>query len=359
MLYLRFSTCIPVKGYCRSAVYDLQRQDLVFIPNELYHYLNARNGLEVLRKMAVHSSVHQEYLEMLLEKEIIFETDEDEAFYFSELDTSWDYPALLTNVGIHAAQWKEPVLDLIGSLGANTLVCWIEEEAQLKPLLEYDLSKLANHSSFDNCVWVIDVRLKEADLQLLKTYLDRHPLLSAVHLFRQSVIFQHEKIHTYSMPYAARGKRLFAPNMEAYMESLHFNLYFDRKMFIAENGEIRNAHETAEGFGFIQQIKNKEDLMRLIFSPSFHRYWTASKDKTEVCRDCELRYLCLDSRTPEQREGSGSWYHERECEYNPYVAKWKGEEGYRSLAESGVQMSPTHIVDSKKLEQINRVLWPL
>ncbi|NVO08804.1 MAG: hypothetical protein HXX16_02475 [Bacteroidales bacterium] len=34
-----FSCCIPVKGYLRSALYDLQRKNYLFIPNSLFEIL--------------------------------------------------------------------------------------------------------------------------------------------------------------------------------------------------------------------------------------------------------------------------------------------------------------------------------
>ena len=34
-----FTCCVPIKGYVRSAVYDLQRKDYWFIPNDLCNIL--------------------------------------------------------------------------------------------------------------------------------------------------------------------------------------------------------------------------------------------------------------------------------------------------------------------------------
>ncbi len=40
--------------------------------------------------------------------------------------------------------------------------------------------------------------------------------------------------------------------------------------------------------------------------------------------DCEYRYMCMDGRpTPSSIE----------CPYNPYIAKWKGQEGWISVEQ--------------------------
>lgn len=42
-----FANCIPVKGYKRSIVYDLQRNDFSFIPNELFELLTEYKHLSI------------------------------------------------------------------------------------------------------------------------------------------------------------------------------------------------------------------------------------------------------------------------------------------------------------------------
>ena len=45
--------------------------------------------------------------------------------------------------------------------------------------------------------------------------------------------------------------------------------------------------------------------------------------------------ICPDNRVPQKRN-DGSWYHDSECNYNPYIAKWNGEVGFQTLSECGV-----------------------
>ena len=46
---------------------------------------------------------------------------------------------------------------------------------------------------------------------------------------------------------------------------------------------------------------------------------------------CEHRHMCVDSRTP--LKGKCFYFFKHECKYNPYIAKWQGEEGYITVEE--------------------------
>lgn len=87
-------------------------------------------------------------------------------------------------------------------------------------------------------------------------------------------------------------------------------------------------------------------------------FWHSAKTKTDICQNCEFRYMCIDNRLPTQRQTDGLWYHTVECNYNPYIAKWKGEEGYRTLAQCGVKSDETGFsIDHERIAKINEELW--
>jgi hypothetical protein len=80
-----------------------------------------------------------------------------------------------------------------------------------------------------------------------------------------------------------------------------------------------------------KQVKNLESILGKDYSD----LWHANKDSIEVCNVCEYRYMCIDKRVPVKRNND-SWYFEEECDYNPFISKWKGEKWYKSLSESGI-----------------------
>lgn len=76
------------------------------------------------------------------------------------------------------------------------------------------------------------------------------------------------------------------------------------------------------------------------------------RNKIDVCNVCEYRYICTNDHVLTQREENLTYYKELECEYNPFIGKWKSDSDYLSLNECGIQSTPEkleidHLVLSK------------
>ena len=146
-------------------------------------------------------------------------------------------------------------------------------------------------------------------------------------------------------------------NLLLYSESQKHNSYFNRKLYIGRSGEIKNASESEDDFGNIKNINSVMELKTIIEKPDFQKHWFVHKESCDICKDCELRHMCVDNRVPYHRT-DGMWYFINECNYNPYISKWKGEEGYQKLNEIGVVSDEKSFHrDDKKITKINKVLW--
>ena len=100
-----------------------------------------------------------------------------------------------------------------------------------------------------------------------------------------------------------------------------------------------------------------DELRLLIETEEYRKYWDLFKDKCDVCKDYELRMMCVDSRLPEIRE-DGTAYFVTECDYNPYISKWITDIDYLPLDESGVISDENGlIVDKDRLEGVINKLW--
>ena len=154
--------------------------------------------------------------------------------------------------------------------------------------------------------------------------------------------------------------RLYAQlsrNLDHFTEAQEHHTYFNRKLCIDTDGTIKNASECAEAFGNIADLTSADDLFQIISSPDFQKYWFIRKDQTDVCKDCEFRYLCTDNRVPVKRNDH-EWYHTVECGYNPYISLWDDEDGYKTLSDCGVVSNQdVFSIDKEKIEAINRGLW--
>lgn len=145
----------------------------------------------------------------------------------------------------------------------------------------------------------------------------------------------------------------FKIHHELYSESFLHHSYFNRKLFISALGEIKNAPEADEVFGQIEELNDLKKLKKIISTPHFQKYWSVHKDIMDVCKDCEFRYLCVDNRIPIQRD-TDNWYHQKECNYNPYINKWRGERGYLTLHQCGIVSDQQgFMIDHDKVKKIN------
>lgn len=149
----------------------------------------------------------------------------------------------------------------------------------------------------------------------------------------------------------------FSSNLLLYLESQKHNTFFNRKLFINANGEIKNTPLSATNFGNINKFKKSSEIAEIIASPSFQVYWYIHKGLIDICKVCEFRYMCVDNRIPKKRNDK-EWFMESECSYNPYIAKWKYEDGYRSLGECGIISNEQGLtINRKKLNTVNKEIW--
>lgn len=143
-------------------------------------------------------------------------------------------------------------------------------------------------------------------------------------------------------------------NFKLFLESNHQNNFFYRRLFIDTNGDVFLNEKTED---FISHI-SKFQFQSFLKSKEFSKFRKYTKDSGLICRDCELRYICVDTRVPLEVNDKKNWFTKVECEYNPYISKWKDEDGYKTLAECGVISNENGFsIDHDKIAEINKELW--
>ncbi|WP_442265850.1 hypothetical protein ACSIGC_16370 [Tenacibaculum sp. ZS6-P6] len=111
-------------------------------------------------------------------------------------------------------------------------------------------------------------------------------------------------------------------NSSLFLESQFSHNYFNKKIFIDENGNIKNSPNSDISFGNIYSYHITKVIKKAIFNPNFKKYWKVKKDICAICKDCEFRYMCVDDRIPYQKN-KHEWFHKTACNYDPYTATWK------------------------------------
>jgi SPASM domain peptide maturase of grasp-with-spasm system len=340
--YLRNRLCVPVEGRNRSIIYDLIRNDYHHIPNELYKVIASN---DVLSSETFNDELSKEWLNLLLKEEILFEIEStNEKKLFPKLDTNFYTPFSITDIIIHADINME-VLTIFQDLDIRNVSIIVEKyNTEVLINLLQEISKLEIDS--------ISLLLIEEDINY--TY-DIFENLSIVDQLFNILLFKstctnilENKIKLFSIvdvpySYIEYSSNVFPEkvgvNFDHFFESYNHHNYFNQKVYIDKQGTIKNGLNNNESFENINSI-TKEDFLKLIGSKKFQKLWNVKKEDTLICKDCEFRFMCVDPRVPKQNT-KGQWYHNKECNYNPYLSKWKNEDGYRTLMESGVDISKT------------------
>lgn len=145
----------------------------------------------------------------------------------------------------------------------------------------------------------------------------------------------------------APSKESIIISQKFYSEALYYNPAFNRRVYIDVEGMYFYGKPLSTGVSSIAELFSKMDngLAKI------------TKGEIDVCKDCDFRMVCYDTRTPLKRKSEG-WYFLSECNYNPYICKWNDEEGYRTLAECGVVSNAEGFsIDHDRIAAINAELW--
>lgn len=359
----------PINGFYRSIMYDLHYENFSFhetsFVNDIILKSKQNNGLN-------RQDDENRIIESLIHLGYVFEINQNELDLFPQMNMSWDYPSIITNIIIEADALvkcdPKKITILLEELEIKFLAIISDNEGDILAIKKILLSTLTSVIQSVEIILKINTEKIAIYEQLIMEYKRiKYLLLHSSHneLLRQ-ISYGNEH------GFFAETKRVlkksnyktsmvhydtFAVNIPLFTESQAHHTYFNRKLYIGANGEIKNAPECEETFGNINELKNVEELKQIIATPEFQKYWFVHKELCDVCKECEFRHMCVDNRLPYQRK-DGSWYHKTECNYNPYICKWKEEEGYQTLEDIGVISNENGFsINHEKIAAINKILW--
>jgi SPASM domain peptide maturase of grasp-with-spasm system len=331
-----YPNCIPVEGYTNIAFCDLERQCFHVYPKSKFQNPAIPKDEKLDMNRFVTEQATDEAIAFLKERKLIM-TDETIAgnvhikaptFY------KWKSPSLITNAIIELSDENKllnvtkfiNVLTCLDAMLCKHLFLVIKRPVTLRRL---ELLIACIHKAN-----VQSVKLAMPYRQIFYTdefgeLIMKHEKIQFVILesspfeknIENKIYFITKKLNTYNL----KKQKQFVSNIPLFSESQLHHTYFNRKLFIGSSGEIKNAPECAIAVGNVHEISDPEHLISLIKTKDFQKYWYVFKESCEVCKDCEFRHVCVDNRVPHQRE-DGHWYHQQECNYDPYTGKWKDEQ---------------------------------
>lgn len=330
-----FANCIPVRGYTRTLICDLQRRKSMFVDNSYY---------ELLRELASHRI--GEVVDMLDGEEDIVEfrkflqyclnrelgTFVDDISLFPALDTCWDHPSAITNSLIDIRDEIHDFNKLFSEL--NELNCYYVQLRfyrtttidNIKDILAYTKGK-----GLRSVHILVPYEEYEMGIKALKAVTDEYPLAFFVvygtpeHYLQQvraesslaGVTYIQQRIESCHACGTITERSLVIPSVAGFMENIHFNGCLNRKIAVDERGEIKNCPSMKTGYGNIRD----NSLMEVVKNENFRKLWHINKDQISTCKDCEFRRICTDCRAYTQENGN-LYSKPAKCKYDPYTGQW-------------------------------------
>jgi SPASM domain peptide maturase of grasp-with-spasm system len=367
--YIRlFETCRLVKGFRRSAVYDLGRRNFLYIPNALYKILHNNRGILkenfYLDYDTKYREVIKEYIDFLFSEQMVFYCDEQNLNCFTRLNTTWKHPAIITNAIIYLHEnlrLLDKIIDDLRFLSCKDLLF-------IESVFDYDDLKLLSTQTIDSDVSSMTLYLpyhNNIDIDWLITYLKENKRIKKIHLYSSSEmkhIYVNEaqlqeidmvKYDASSCFRCSKQEGDLNINTPFYFESLSYNSCLNRKISIDAKGDIKNCPSLNKILGNIRETT----LSDVVKNSDFTILWNITKDKIDVCKNCELRYACEDCRC-HIKDKNNIYSQPSRCTYNPYIAKWTDEDGYVPVEDCGTYSKETGFVpDKKKIATLNKQIW--
>jgi len=330
-----FAGCKIVKGYRRSIVYDLDRYTYYFIPNGLTRIIRKYEG-KTINEIKQHFDeaeyqVIDDYFEFLFEKEIIFFIEEKFMKHFVATKVDWHRPSLFTNA----------IIDDWGNHNWNLIFKNLEEVfCKYVQVRFIDFDHFLQFAAVlgqqeDNGLTSIEVILpydERLHHKKIKTFFKKYPLLVRYVIysspnatvinsgFSTAIGYYTTFTGNETLGKQRVNKFFLKVEVDQFFEAQDHNIYFNKKVCLDKDGNIKMGIHSDEIFGNIY----KDTSFLKIYNDvgSFKKYWTITKNVMLGCRVCEFRYMCAYDEEPVFDLNSKLYAYQNNCGYSPYLAEF-------------------------------------
>lgn len=321
-----YACCIPVKGKLRGVIYDLQRGEIHLVPNILIDILTGSEIKTIFNSYKENSEALLKYFDYLYTNDLIFFTNTDVSVFAPLSEELIEIPGKIDLLSIEidsASLSKKNLFKNIDLLGVSELMLIQSEKENVLKNIHQILDSLKN-SIVNNIVIVVPDNIYS--VKVLNSIKNDYLRVRRILIYNSDKSCEIDSIiYTTKDLKEMLCKRItstddFVINTKSYIEAKNRNLYFNRRVYIDDMGNIKHSYDDEKVYGNI-----KEDAIpAIIHSSEFQELSMVTKDKIEICRGCEFRYICQDNRIPEKISNS-KYRHTTLCNYNPKTASWNYE----------------------------------
>lgn len=294
-----FSHNIPVKGKEKSAIYNLQRSDIKFIPNSLHDVLEKMEYQSIIDLRNEFSQEEQttfdSYVDFLLSNDFGFITSDIEEYPKMPLD--WRTPNTI-NTAVIEYDFNTSNYDLedVFTQLDNFLCPHLEIRLKVRNSNDIEIvSKLTEGLVFRSIGLII------AYHESIKENIDN--IFNGNEKFEYVVIHNCPEPGLYSEQFKDRVNYItenvydglhekhfpqdnYIVSVKYFSESQEYHTYYNKRVCIDWYGNIKNCLLHQNNFGNI----NDSLLKDVIADPDFKELWTVHPDRVIDYKEDELRY---------------------------------------------------------------------
>jgi SPASM domain peptide maturase of grasp-with-spasm system len=350
-----FSEVLISKGHNRDLLVDVGRLQYFFVPKEIHKIINISkvetNNLDLIKK---------EYVDFLINNELAFWADDFDLKYVKHIKLNWHSPFLVNNSVFEISNIKiaNRIINILEDIYVPNIVIIFSNIESKKEIQEFidNLNKL----SIVNMFLIFKNINNILDNDFISNLLDNSRINNIFINGANNITLEDNRLFV-SEKYIEKENnnypQNFSPFLKHYTESLNFNTYYNKKICIDKEGILKNTLFSNIEFGNIFELSNTQ-LKQIIEGKEFQKAWIVTKKIIDVCNRCEFQNICNDSRMPYLKSDKKKYYHIDECNYNPFISKWKWEDGYLNLNDSGITSNENEFkINKHRLRKVLKNLW--
>ncbi|MCV9926266.1 grasp-with-spasm system SPASM domain peptide maturase [Flavobacterium sp. LS1R49] len=328
-----FTNCLVVKGFNRSLIIDIGRDYFTTIPDSMHEVINHLNKKKSLADVfdmygEDNREIIDEYLNYLLANDFGIITDYNEFDQFIDMNKTFRSPSSINNCvlefGKESILYLDRIISDLENLHCSYLQVICYEKIDLSNFIL--LLQSTNGGNFRSIELVLSY--SEELVSFLPTIVTYNTRITSVII--HNAMDKQKSVEENYFPISFIDKEItsflhcgvidtkyFEVNRDKVLESLSFNSCLNKKISINKLGEIKNCPAMPTSFG---NIKNTT-LQEAFDDINFKQHWQISKEKINVCKDCEFRHICTDCRAYVE-DPKNIYSKPLKCGYDPYTNEW-------------------------------------
>jgi len=359
--YRMYPNCFTVMGYNRSIIIDTNTRKIKYIGNNHFELINKLKEKPICDVTKLDTEALS-LVNYLIENNFGQILKEEQLDNFIEIDDDVTVPFS-----------SNSIID-INTININVLNNTINKLSEAKIAnIQFRFLKDVKHQAFNQLIDLLET-FSFYSIELLFSYpfytslpqdikrsLENNLMIKKIFVFdakKENVkhtskfLFLKSPLNEYNLC-GHTSVKYFSVFLETVINSKKYNSCLNCKISVDIDGHVKNCPSMKESYGNINEVS----LIEILNNESFQKFNKITKDNIDVCKDCEFRYVCSDCRAYTDNPDN-IYSRPSKCNYNPYISKWKGEEGYQTLEECGVITDEKEYSrDDEKIAAINKELW--